>query len=86
MTPNKRNGVVIQGLDLFDIMQLASKKKNKFVALALQEIEELGLPEDVYVKVRKVILDKFGDFSRSLMRSLLGDIEMPPPYHDKSNL
>jgi len=73
-----REGVVITGLDVIDIMRVADKKKNKFIALTLQAIEELGLEKEEFEIIRKLVLDGFGDYSRSLMRALLGDIEIPP--------
>lgn len=72
--------VVIEGFDILDVMNLVGKKKNKFAAIALQEIEELGLEAEEFSAVRKVFLDTFGEFTRSTMRALLGDIELPT-YH-----
>ena len=78
---SEQEGVVIQGLDLLDVMNLIDKKKNKFAAIALQEIEELGLEGNEFKFVRKIVLDTLGEFTRSTMRALLGDIELPPnPY------
>jgi hypothetical protein len=59
-------------------MRVVDKKKNKFVALTLQAVEELDLEDEEFKAIRKYILDGFGDFTRSLMRALLGDIEFPP--------
>jgi len=75
---DRREGVIIQGLDILDIMRVVDKKKNKFVALTLQAVEELDLEDEDFKTIRKYILDGFGDFTRSLMRALLGDIEFPP--------
>jgi len=75
-----RSIVVIDGLDIVDVMTLVGKKKNKFAAIALQEVEELGLDQDTFIAVRKIFLDSFGEFTRSTMRALLGDIEIPT-YH-----
>jgi len=75
---DKREGIVIQGLDLVDIMRVVDKKKNKFIALTLQGLEELTLKPEEYKVIRKLVLDGFGDYTRSMMRALLGDIEVPP--------
>ena len=74
-----RAGVVIHGLDLFDIFRLGEKKKNKFIALTLQEIEQVdGLTSEEFQLIRKFVLDGFNEFTRSLLRALLGDVEIPP--------
>lgn len=74
----KAEGTIIAGLDVIDIIRVVSKKKNKFIALTLQEIEQIeGMTPEVYDLVRKLILDGFNDYTRSLSRSLFGDIEVP---------
>lgn len=75
---NLDNSVVIEGLDLFDIVNAVDKKKSKFVALTLQEIEGLELGEEDYKLIRKFVLDGFGDFTRSTLRLLFGDVELAP--------
>lgn len=72
--------VIVEGLDLLDVVIYIDKKKNKFVALTLQEIEglELGITVEEYKLIRKFVLDGFGDFTRSTMRFLFGDVEVPP--------
>lgn len=78
---NEREGVIIQGLDIVDVIRIIDKKKNKFLAISLQEIEEINLDEKDFEIVRKVFLDSLNDFTRSVMRALLGDIEVLP-YND----
>jgi hypothetical protein len=80
MAKEERGVVVIEGFDILDVMNLVGKKKNKFVAIALQEVEELKLDEETFKLVRKIFLDHFSEFTRSTMRALLGDIEVPT-YH-----
>ena len=76
---NEGTEIIVEGLDLLDIVEYVGKKKNKFVALTLQEIEGLGLEitKEEYKLIRKFVLDGFGDFTRSTMRFLFGDIETP---------
>ena len=76
-----REPVVIQGFDVIDVLRLIEKKKNKFAAVSLQEVEELNLEPADYERVRKVFLDTLNEYTRSMMRALLGDIEIPP-YKD----
>lgn len=75
-----RDTVVIQGLDIIDVINLVDKKKNKFAAIALQDIEELGVDEEVFKILRKIFLDTLNEFTRSTLRALLGEVEIPP-YH-----
>ena len=75
---NNKGSVVIEGLDLLDVIAVIDKKKSKFVALTLQEIETLGLREEEYKRIRKFVLDGFGDFTKSALRFLLCDVEVPP--------
>ena len=74
----ERSAVTIQGLDVIDVLTLVDKKKNKFAAIALQEIEELRISEDDFKNIRKIFLDTLNEFTRSTLRALLGDIEIPP--------
>lgn len=74
---SSREGVVIQGLDLIDIISIVDKKKRKYLALMLQDVEEVLKPTSPEFKiVRKIILDNVNSYTRSLVRSLLGDIEI----------
>lgn len=74
---DNREGVVIQGLDLIDIISIVDKKKRKYLALMLQDVEEVLKPTSPEFKiVRKIILDNVNSYTRSLVRSLLGDIEI----------
>jgi hypothetical protein len=69
-------GVVVQGLDLIDIVTFISKKNKKFQAILLAELEEvLGKDSPEYAKVRKLVLDGFNNYTRSVVRAIFGDIE-----------
>lgn len=71
-------GVVVQGLDLMDIITFVSKKNKKFQAISLSELEEIIDKEkypEIYREVRKLILDGFNNYTRSIVRVLFGDIE-----------
>ena len=78
---NSGEGTVIQGLDVLDIIKIADKKKNRFLVLTLQEIELVGLDPEDFKMVRKFVLDGFGEFTRSLMRALIGDFENSKYYY-----
>jgi len=68
--------VEIGGLDLFDLITFISKKNKRFIAIMLAETEEIvGKDSEEYKKLRKIILDGFNDYTRSLVRIIFGDIE-----------
>lgn len=69
------NEVVIDGLDLVDVLQQITRKKAKFIKLALDELEKIITDKQQYALARKVLLDGFNDYTRSLMRAFFGDIE-----------
>ena len=72
-----KEGIILEGLDIVDVIRITSKKKDKFLALALQELEErAGLSQQQFKVVRKVLLDMANDLHRSELRALLGDIEI----------
>jgi hypothetical protein len=70
------DGEIIQGLDLQDLVKLIAKKSGKFQAILLTDLEEI-LPKDKYTeefpKVRKLILDSYNDYTRSVMRAIFGN-------------
>ena len=70
------DGEIIQGLDLQDLVKLIAKKSGKFQAILLQDLEEV-LPKDKYpgefTQVRKLVLDSYNDYTRSVMRAIFGN-------------
>lgn len=71
-----REGVIIQGLDLIDVIRLVVKKNKKFQAILLNELETImdkNSPE--FRLARKAVLDNFNDFTRSVVRDLFGEVE-----------
>ena len=70
------SGIIIEGLDMIDVISRASKRKDKFIAIMLSELEELmDKDSNEYKIVRKIILDGMNDFTRGLLRIFFGDIE-----------
>jgi hypothetical protein len=68
--------VEIDGLDLFDLITFISKKNKRFIAIILADIEEIvGKDSDTYQQIRKIVLDGFNDYTRSVVRIVFGDIE-----------
>ena len=67
---------IITGLSLLDIVSYISRKNKKFQAILLSEIEEvLDKDSEEYQLVRKIILDNFNNYTRSVVRAIFGDIE-----------
>ena len=68
--------VTIDGLDMIDVVDYITKKRNKFIAMMLSELEEvMDVDSNEYKYVRKVILDGVNDYTRSMMRTLFGNVE-----------
>jgi hypothetical protein len=67
-------GKVIQGLDVMDIIAIIGKKNRKYQAVLLGDIEEvIGKDSEEYLKIRKLILDSFNGYTRSILRLIFGD-------------
>lgn len=66
--------VEINGLDELDIMGAMERRQKRYLALLLQDVEQAmaNNPEN-YQLVRKMILDNFNDYTRSIFRVVLGD-------------
>lgn len=68
--------VVIQGVDLCDIVEFMNKKNKRFQAMTLSNLEEILDPKSNEFKyTRKIFLDCFNNFNRSVIEALFGDIE-----------
>lgn len=79
MNGNERqvtDGVIIQGLDLKDIIGFIEKKNKKFQAITLSEYEEVldrNSPE--FKAIRKITLDGYNNYTRSVIRAIFGEVE-----------
>ncbi len=68
--------VIIEGLDVIDVVRYITRKKDKFLAIALAELEEaMDKESNEYKFIRKVFLDAFNDYTRSILRTIFGNIE-----------
>jgi hypothetical protein len=64
---------------MWETIKFLKRKKNKFIAVTLDELENI-LPKEEYPQeyelVRKLILDMFNDYHRSVYKIVLGiDVE-----------
>ena len=68
--------VKIDGLDMVDVIDFVDNKKNKFIAIMLDDVEmKFPASSEEHKFMRKVILDGMNDYTRSLLRIFFGDIE-----------
>jgi hypothetical protein len=73
---DNKGRVIINGLNMFDIITWISKKNRRYIANGLRELEEiLGKDTEAYVRARKLYLDNFNDYTRSILITLFGNIE-----------
>ena len=64
----------MNGLDLLDVLGLIKRKQRRYIALLLNDVEELMDDDpETYSYLRKILLDYFNDYTRSIFRILIGD-------------
>jgi len=64
----------INGLDLLDILSLIKRKQSRYIALLLNDVEEvLEFDPEAFSIIRKILLDYINDYTRSIFRILIGD-------------
>lgn len=67
-------GEIIQGLDIEDIVKFVSRKKRVFIRVSLDDLENvLGKDTEQYKEVRKIFLNNFNDYERSVLRAIFGN-------------
>ncbi len=58
---------------MLDIMRVLRKKKDKYLASMMDELEQILPPDEKeFELVRKVVLDHFNDFYRQVYKTVLG--------------
>ncbi len=73
---NEDGGVKIEGLDLIDVINFVHKRNKKYQAILLSDIEDImGRDSEDFQLIRKLVLDSYNDFTRSLIRLLFGNVE-----------
>jgi len=55
-----------QGLTELEIVKLINKRKKRYCAIALNDLEEEISDAELFKKVRKVLLDNMNSFTRSI--------------------
>jgi len=66
--------VEVNGLDMIDVLSAVKRRQGRYLALLLKDLEEiLDINSEEYALVRKLVLDHFNDYTRSVFRILIGD-------------
>lgn len=74
-------GHIVQGLDPIEILKFMNKKKKRYIAIGLNELEGIfdavEIPRDSkeFHLIRKLILDLVNEYNRSIIVLIFGDIE-----------
>ena len=64
----------IEDFDVVDVLTTIRRRQRRYIALLLSDIEEMAaLDEQRYGIVRKLILDNFNDYTRSVFRVIFGE-------------
>jgi len=59
-------GKEFQGLTELEIVKLINKRKKRYCAIALNDLEEEIQDPELFKRVRKVVLDNMNSFTRSV--------------------
>ena len=59
-------GKDFQGLTELEIVKLIQKKKKRYCAIALNELEEEINDPELFKRVRKILLDSMNNYTRSM--------------------
>ena len=63
---SKMSNKEFQGLTEIEIVKLINKRKKRYCAMALNDLEEEIHDQELFKKVRKVLLDNMNSFTRSI--------------------
>jgi len=63
------------GLSELEIIRLINRKKSRYAAMTLTDLEELVLDKELFRQVRKIVLDNLNGFTRSLFAVVGVDVE-----------
>jgi len=59
-------GKDFQGLEELEIIKLIQKKKKRYCAIALNDLEEIIDDQELFKSVRKIFLDNINSYTRSM--------------------
>jgi hypothetical protein len=64
-----------QGIPALEIIKLIDTRKKRYCAITLGDIEEIIKDKDQLSKIRKIVLDNFNNYTRSVYSVAGIDIE-----------
>jgi len=67
--------VIIEGFNVIDVVRSIDQQAKKSQAGLLGNLEQLITDDDLYPLVRKLVLDYTNEFARSVVKSILGDVD-----------
>lgn len=65
----------LEGLPEIEIVKLINKRKKRYCAIALNDLEEEKLDKEIFAKIRKIFLDNMNGFTRSVFTIVGIDVE-----------
>lgn len=65
----------MEGLPEIEIVKLINKRKKRYCAIALNDLEEEIGKGDSFTKIRKIFLDNMNGFTRSVFTVIGIDVE-----------
>ena len=73
----KPSGVFFAGFDVLDLVSFINRLTKRYQANLLADIEtSTNVDSEDYKIIRKLVLDSTNNFSRSLVKTIFGDIEI----------
>lgn len=71
----KETGIIIRGFDLLDVVKFIGRTNKKYQAILLSQLEDLDLERETYETIRKLFLDSFNNYTRTIINTIFGDID-----------
>lgn len=71
----KGEGALVQEVDVIHLIRVIGRKNKATQAKILQKLETVILDREVYMEVRKFILDELNALTRAYVKETFGDIE-----------
>jgi hypothetical protein len=68
--------IAVNDLDIISTINLVERRKRKYLAITLNEIDDIITDPEIKKLVRKVILDNVNELTRAFLRDIFsGDVE-----------
>ncbi len=67
--------IFIKGIDVKKMVEIVDSSNKRMQAILLGFLEEY-FDKDTFIDVRKKVLDTTNDYTRNVIRTLIGDVEV----------